>query len=116
MRLVASVSQHIKEDHKSHRSGWLRAAVLGAPHIRVFAGAAKEGLSEADARKLCIGALDEVSDYRGTLPQDSRNFKGDYGNSEFDVHNTFTSFVTRPVGTHSTTKIFPSRSKHASCG
>jgi len=30
VRLVASVSQHIKEDHKSHRSGWLRAAVLGA--------------------------------------------------------------------------------------
>jgi vacuolar iron transporter family protein len=27
---VASVSQHVKEDHKSHRSGWLRAAVLGA--------------------------------------------------------------------------------------
>ena len=30
MRFVASVSQHVKEDHKSHRSGWLRAAVLGA--------------------------------------------------------------------------------------
>ena len=30
MRLVASVSQHVKEDHKSHRAGWLRAAVLGA--------------------------------------------------------------------------------------
>jgi vacuolar iron transporter family protein len=27
---VASVSQHVKEDHKSHRTGWLRAAVLGA--------------------------------------------------------------------------------------
>jgi VIT1/CCC1 family predicted Fe2+/Mn2+ transporter len=27
---VASVSQHVKEDHKSHRAGWLRAAVLGA--------------------------------------------------------------------------------------
>ncbi len=41
--------------------------------------------------------LDEVSDYRGTLPQDSRNFKGDYSNSEFDVHNTFTSFVSYAV-------------------
>ena len=30
MLLVASVSQHVKEDHKSHRAGWLRAAVLGA--------------------------------------------------------------------------------------
>src|SRR3979490_2259029 len=27
---VASVAQHVKEDHKSHRAGWLRAAVLGA--------------------------------------------------------------------------------------
>ncbi len=41
--------------------------------------------------------MDEVSDYRGTLPQDSRNFKGDYGNSEFDVRNTFTSFVSYAV-------------------
>lgn len=29
MKLLA-VSQHVKEDHKSHRAGWLRAAVLGA--------------------------------------------------------------------------------------
>lgn len=29
MPLVA-VPQHVKEDHKSHRAGWLRAAVLGA--------------------------------------------------------------------------------------
>ncbi len=41
--------------------------------------------------------LDEVSDYRGTLPQDSRNFKGDYGNSEFDVRNTFASFITYSI-------------------
>ncbi|MDQ1535487.1 MAG: vacuolar iron transporter family protein [Actinomycetota bacterium] len=27
---VTSVAQHVKEDHKSHRTGWLRAAVLGA--------------------------------------------------------------------------------------
>ncbi|MDQ1433993.1 MAG: hypothetical protein QOF59_809, partial [Actinomycetota bacterium] len=25
-----SVAQHVAEDHKSHRAGWLRAAVLGA--------------------------------------------------------------------------------------
>jgi VIT1/CCC1 family predicted Fe2+/Mn2+ transporter len=30
VKYVASVSQHVKEDHKSHRTGWLRAAVLGA--------------------------------------------------------------------------------------
>ena len=41
--------------------------------------------------------LDEVSDYRGTLPQDSRNFKGDYSNSEFDVRNSFTSFISYAV-------------------
>ena len=41
--------------------------------------------------------LDEVSDYRGTLPQDSRNFKGDYSNSEFDIRNTFVSFLSYTV-------------------
>lgn len=46
---------------------WIdRAAVLGAPHIRVFAGSAAQGLSDAEARKLCIGALEEVSEYAGT--------------------------------------------------
>ena len=44
---------------------WIdHAAVLGAPHIRVFAGAAK-GITDAEARKMCIGALEEVSDYAG---------------------------------------------------
>jgi len=42
-------------------------------------------------------ALDEVTAYRGALPQDSTNFKGDYGNSDFDVRNTFVSFVTYEV-------------------
>jgi hypothetical protein len=41
--------------------------------------------------------LDEVSDYRGTLPQDSRNFKGDYSNSEFDIRNTFVGFASYSV-------------------
>jgi len=38
---------------------------MGAPHIRVFAGTAK-GHSEAEARKLCIGALQECCDYAGS--------------------------------------------------
>jgi hypothetical protein len=42
-------------------------------------------------------ALDEVTAYRGALPQDSTNFKGDYGNSDFDVRNTFVSFMTYEV-------------------
>jgi hypothetical protein len=33
--------------------------------------------------------LDEVTQYRGQLPQDSTNFKGDYGNSDFDTRNGF---------------------------
>ena len=46
---------------------WIdKASVLGAPHIRVFAGAAAPGLADAEARQLCIGALEEVSDYAGT--------------------------------------------------
>ena len=41
--------------------------------------------------------LDEVSQYRGTLPQDSRNFKGDYGNSDYDTRNNFTAYVSYEV-------------------
>lgn len=45
---------------------WIdRAAILGAPHIRVFAGAAK-GIPEADARRMCISALEECCDYAGS--------------------------------------------------
>jgi sugar phosphate isomerase/epimerase len=45
---------------------WIdRAAVLGAPHIRVFAGAAAKGLDPAEARKLCIAALEECAEYSG---------------------------------------------------
>src|SRR5207249_1108232 len=40
------------------------AAVLGAPHIRVFAGA-KGTLDESQARELCIAALEECADYAG---------------------------------------------------
>jgi len=46
---------------------WIdRSAILGAPHIRVFAGSAAKGLAEADARALCVDALQECSDYAGT--------------------------------------------------
>lgn len=44
---------------------WIdRAAVLGAPHIRVFAGAAKN-VEPAEARRMCISALDECCEYAG---------------------------------------------------
>lgn len=44
---------------------WIdNAAILGAPHIRIFAGAAKE-LDPAAARKMCISAIEEVCEYAG---------------------------------------------------
>lgn len=44
---------------------WIdRAAVLGAPHIRVFAGSAK-GLDEAAARRQVVKSLEECADYAG---------------------------------------------------
>jgi sugar phosphate isomerase/epimerase len=44
---------------------WIRkAAVLGAPHIRVFAGAA-HGQPEATARALCVEALEQAADVAG---------------------------------------------------
>jgi hypothetical protein len=46
--------------------------------------------------------LDEVSAYRGALPQDSLNFKGNYSNSDFDTRHAFSSFISYeiPGGTH----------------
>jgi hypothetical protein len=38
-------------------------------------------------------SLDEVTYYRGRLPQDSFNLKGDYGNSDFDARHNFTAAV-----------------------
>jgi outer membrane receptor protein involved in Fe transport len=44
---------------------------------------------------------DEVTAYRGALPQDSTNFKGDYGPSDFDVRNIFTGLLSWDVpGAH----------------
>jgi outer membrane receptor protein involved in Fe transport len=39
-------------------------------------------------------AFDEVTSYRGALPQDSTNFRGDYGPSDFDSRNTFVGLIT----------------------
>jgi sugar phosphate isomerase/epimerase len=45
---------------------WIdRAALLGAPHIRVFAGAAPKGMDAAESRTLCIEAMEECCDYAG---------------------------------------------------
>ena len=37
--------------------------------------------------------LDEVTAYRGALPQNSYDFKGDYGNSDFDTRNAFKGYL-----------------------
>lgn len=43
---------------------WIdRCALLGAPHIRVFAGPVSKELSPAEAKKLVIEALEECGDY-----------------------------------------------------
>jgi Carboxypeptidase regulatory-like domain/TonB dependent receptor len=41
--------------------------------------------------------LDEVTAYRGALPQDSYNFKGDYGASDFDTRNTVVGYVNYEI-------------------
>lgn len=38
-------------------------------------------------------SLDDMTQYRSRLPQDSRNFKGDYGNSDYDTRNGFNAVV-----------------------
>lgn len=45
---------------------WIdHAALMGAPHIRVFAGPQPKGLSPEAARKNCIEAMEECCDYAG---------------------------------------------------
>jgi hypothetical protein len=41
--------------------------------------------------------MDEVTAYRGALPQDSFNFRGDYGPSDFDNRNILVGLVTYDV-------------------
>ncbi len=38
-------------------------------------------------------SLDEVTQYVGALPQDSNNLKGNYGNSDYNIPLTFTSYL-----------------------
>jgi hypothetical protein len=42
-------------------------------------------------------SFDDVTAYRGALPQDSTNFKGDYGPSDFDQRNIFTGLLSYEV-------------------
>lgn len=50
-----------RDSEQASVQDWIRkAAVLGAPHIRVFAGGA-HGQTQAAAKKLCIAALEEAA-------------------------------------------------------
>src|SRR5687767_6400042 len=41
---------------------WIQnAALMGAPHIRIFAGAAPKDLSKEEAKKLCVAAVEECA-------------------------------------------------------
>ena len=42
-------------------------------------------------------SLDEVTQYVGALPQDSTNFKGDYGNSDFDIRHNFNAYLVYDI-------------------
>ncbi|HXS13410.1 MAG TPA: carboxypeptidase regulatory-like domain-containing protein [Acidobacteriaceae bacterium] len=42
-------------------------------------------------------SLDEVTAYRGALPQNNLNLSADYGNSDFDVRNSFVSFLSYSI-------------------
>lgn len=55
-----------RDQEIAHVKQWIEhAAVLGAPHIRVFAGAAPQGMDKAEAQRLCIAALEECGEAAG---------------------------------------------------
>ena len=55
-----------RDKQLAHVKAWIDVvALLGSQTIRVFAGKAKKGSSEADALKLAIAGLKEVSEYAG---------------------------------------------------
>jgi hypothetical protein len=49
--------------------------------------------------------FDDVTAYRGALPQNSTNFKGDYGNSDFDQRNIFVGLLSYRVPGASALKV-----------
>ncbi len=51
----------------AHVKRWIDyAALLGAPHIRIFAGSLSSGMSRGQAVTLCVGAIEECCDYAGS--------------------------------------------------
>jgi sugar phosphate isomerase/epimerase len=55
-----------REEQTSYVKKWIdHAALLGAPHIRVFAGNAPKDVGKEEAKKLCLAALEECADHAG---------------------------------------------------
>ena len=55
-----------RDEQTKYVKTWIdHAALLGAPHIRVFAGNASRGVSKEESKKLCLAALEECADYAG---------------------------------------------------
>jgi len=42
-------------------------------------------------------SLDEITAYVGAIPQDSTNFKNDYGDSDFDIRHNFSGYVVYDI-------------------
>ena len=55
-----------RAEQMAYVKAWIdRSAVMGAPHIRVFAGKHPKGVSEEDAEKNASEALEEAAEYAG---------------------------------------------------
>ncbi len=55
-----------REEQMAYTKSWIdRAALMGAPHIRVFAGKHPKGVSEEEAEKYAIECLEEAGEYAG---------------------------------------------------
>lgn len=55
-----------RAEQMAYVKDWIdKAAIMGAPHIRVFAGKHPKGVSEEDAEKNASEALEEAADYAG---------------------------------------------------
>lgn len=56
-----------RDDQMEYVKTWIdRSAIMGAPHIRVFAGKHPKGVSEEEAEKNASEALEEAADYAGS--------------------------------------------------
>jgi len=56
-----------RDEQMAYTKRWIdRAAELGAPTIRIFAGDVQKGTTEAQARQWCVEAIGEVCAYAGT--------------------------------------------------